>query len=681
MENSWYSFDLPFGWVALALLIGALLAFFLYSKKNVPWTRNVSLLLGALRMMSLFLIALLLLNPLLRLSINHTDRPIVVLALDNSESISLRTSGSALTELKQWFTDIFDQLDENYEVGYKDLNLSKIDTITFDSKTTNLGELLQNIEIAYEGENVTGIVLASDGIINEGSLPQYRNYKYPVFTLGLGDTIAPKDVAIREVRNNKIAYQGNKFPIRIELQHKGFEGAPVNISITEKGKVLDQKTITLSKLIQAFDFNLEATDAGLKHLVINLTQLDGESSFVNNRKDVYINVIEGKEKILIVAPAPHPDISAIRKVLSNSANYETEIYIPGVSEKNLDKKYDVLIEHNAFSGSKYPKVEVTGCWYILGSKSLPKLNDELSYFNIQQRGRQTDNVRPGLVQTFSKYKLNADNLKNFENYPPLTVPFGEYGVSGPVDVMLTQMVGSIDTGKPLMFYYDDGLVKSAVTVGSGIWQWRLQEAGLKEKSELFDELVLKTIQFLSIKSDKKQFVVKPRQSTFNENDRVYIDTELYNEIYERSYGNTIELRLTDEAGKANTYQLVDSEVTAAFNFGRMDQGVYQYVATTKSRGKTLTEKGEFIVNQTQIEGLNLQADHQLLRQISQKSGGKFYHFSERNQLSDQLKNAGFKSLIRTEEELFPLINSLLVIGLIMLFLTTEWFFRKYLGAY
>ncbi|MFT7233903.1 MAG: TRAP-type C4-dicarboxylate transport system permease small subunit, partial [Cyclobacteriaceae bacterium] len=37
MENSWYSFDLPFGWVALALLIGALLAFFLYSKKNVPW--------------------------------------------------------------------------------------------------------------------------------------------------------------------------------------------------------------------------------------------------------------------------------------------------------------------------------------------------------------------------------------------------------------------------------------------------------------------------------------------------------------------------------------------------------------------------------------------------------------------------------------------------------------------
>ena len=65
-----------------------------------------------------------------------------------------------------------------------------------------------------------------------------------------------------------------------------------------------------------------------------------------------------------------------------------------------------------------------------------------------------------------------------------------------------------------MLFYDDGKDKTAITTGSGIWQWKLQEAGVNEKSPLFDEIVLKTIQLLSVKSDKKQFVVKPRQSIF-----------------------------------------------------------------------------------------------------------------------------------------------------------------------
>ncbi|MEP0365577.1 MAG: hypothetical protein ABJN36_08845 [Cyclobacteriaceae bacterium] len=681
MENSWYSLDVPFHWVALSLLAGAVLAFVLYSKKDVPWNKNSSLMLGALRMMSIFLILVLLLNPLLKLSLNHTEKPLVVMALDNSESIPLRSTGTSPNEVKSWAQNLVENLPGQYAGEYMDLTTSRLDTIAFNSKTTNLGDLLRSIQVAFEGENIGAVVLASDGIVNQGALPQYRNYLFPIYTLGLGDTIAPKDVGIREVRNNKIAYQGNKFPIRIEVQQKGFEGSPVNISVREGSKILAQQTIDLARPLASVDFNIEAKEAGLKHLVVQLSRLDGESSYANNRKDIYINVIEGKEKVLILAPAPHPDISAIRKVLAASSNYETSLYIANVSEKDIEKKYDVVIEHNAFSGVRYPEVEATGTWYILGSKSLPRVNRELSYFSIQQRGRQTDDVSPAISGSFSKFSLNKEKLNAANDYPPLRVPFGEYGLSGPVEVLMNQKVGSLETDKPMMFYYDDGTEKSAVTVASGIWQWRLQEAGLHDKSELFDEVVLKTIQFLSIKSDKKQFVVRPRQAAFNENERVFIDTEVYNQIYERSYGNTIKLSLTDEAGETQTLELVDSEVSSAFNMGRMSQGVYKFVATTEVSGKVLTEKGEFVINQTQVESLNLQADHHMLRQLSRKSGGKFYQFEKRAELEEDLKQAGFKGIIHTEEELFPLINNMWIIGLIVLFLSIEWFFRKYLGAY
>lgn len=681
MENSWYSFDVPFGWVILALLGGALLSLLLYSKKVMPWTKNTSLALGLLRMTSIFLILLLLLNPLLNLSVNHTDKPILIYALDNSESVALRSESESLTSLTDWIKRSVGDLSDSYEVDYKDLTISNLDTISFDHKTTNLGDLLQNIEATYEGENVGAVILASDGIVNKGSLPQYNSYTFPVFTIGLGDTIAPKDFSIKDVRNNKIAYQGNKFPIRIELQQKGFNNTPITFSIKEKGKMLVQRTLTLVRNQQVLNLNLEATEAGLKHLVLEISRLEGESSYSNNRKDIYINVIEGKDRVLIVAPAPHPDISAIRKVLSGAANYETTVFIPGVTKKDIDGEYDVLINHNAFSGTKYPDVKVNGTWHIVNNKSMSRMNKNLNYFNVQQRGNQTDNIRPVFQDDFSKFKLDPDNLKAVSYYPPVSVPFGEYGISGPVEVLMTQRVGSLDTGKPLMFYYDDGSVKNAVTMATGIWQWRMQESGLNEEPALFDEMVLKTIQFLSIKDDRKQFVVRPRQTTFNESDRVYLDTEVYDEIYERSYGNKISLDITSESGETDAYELVDNEVNSAFNLGRMNQGVYSYKASTVIADKKTFEIGEFIVNQTQIESLNLKADHQMLRQIAKKTGGEFYAFQDKDQLSKKLKDEPFVSIIRTEEEFFPLINSLWVIVLIILLLSIEWIFRKYLGAY
>ena len=81
MKNSWYSFEVPIGWVLAALLISAVLAFVLYSKKDVPWKQNANILLGALRLSSIFLILLLLLNPLFKLSVNDTHKPIVILAI------------------------------------------------------------------------------------------------------------------------------------------------------------------------------------------------------------------------------------------------------------------------------------------------------------------------------------------------------------------------------------------------------------------------------------------------------------------------------------------------------------------------------------------------------------------------------------------------------------------------
>ncbi len=647
----------------------------------MPWSQNVNLLLGFLRLASMFLIGVLLLNPLLKHTRTTVDKPILIFAIDNSESVAMRANPDSLLQLQSWLNTGIESLAAKFEVGAYTLSGSFADSLAFDQPTTNLNDLLSNVQSAYEGERVVGVVLLSDGIVNEGALPQYRNYTYPIYTVGLGDTIAPKDFGIEEVRSNEIAYQGNKFPVRIKVIQKGFDGVSAQVSISEGKTLLAEKNIVLDKSIVDIDFELEAKEAGLKRLQVRISRLEGESTYLNNQKDIYLNVVEGKEKILILAPAPHPDISAIRSVLATAPNYESDIYISSIAKGDIDKKYDVVIEFNAFSGVKYPVVKSTGHWYFLGSRSMPKVNQELSYFKIVQRGRQNDNVRPVYQDSFSKFKLNSENLDALEQYPPIVVPFADYRMSGPTEVLITQGVGSVDTGKPLMMYYDDGKTKAAITSGSGIWQWKLQEAGMSDKSPLFDEIVMKTIQLLSVKSDKKQFVVKPRQSIFNANERVFLDVEIYNDIYERTHNNTVSLNLTNEVGEVQSAKLVDSPSNSTFNLGRLPAGLFKYKAVTKYANKTLVESGEFLVRAIQIEALALQADHDLMRALSEKSGGVFYDFSDHNELLLALNSKEVKGTVRAEEDLFPLVSSLWLIGLIMFLLTIEWGLRKYLGAY
>ena len=679
MDNSWYSFDISPIWVLVALIAALGVSILLYSKKKTPWSRTINILLGFLRFGAIFLLILLLVNPLLEYNTNKTEEPIIVIALDNSESIELRDSGTNLSALNKWLKSALSALEEEYLVRLEGITL---DTVDATSKTTDLSTLLRGIETKYEHENLAGILLATDGIITKGQSPDYQNFGVPVYTLGLGDTIPPKDIIIQNVRNNKVAYQGNKFPVAVNVFQKGFDGSQVNLTIRENGQQISSQKVNLTSATHEVNFLLEAKTAGLRRFSVSIEEREGESSFENNRKDIYIDVVEGKDRILILAPSPHPDINAIRSVLEETENYETTLFIPGIQQIPDIKEYDLIIEHQAFSGVNYGDFKASGKWYIVGNRSrINLLNQAVNFLNIAQKGNQKDQVRGSYNSQFSKFKLIDESLDRMQNYPPISSPFGEYTVATPTEILLYQQIGSIVTNRPLWAFFDDGEQKTGILTGDGIWQWKLQESASNGDARLFNDLVLKTVQYLSIKVNKDRFIVKPRQADYQIGDQVILDTEVYNEIFERSYGNTIDLTITDQEGNIKTYQLIDNPANSYFKIGVLEPGIFTFKASTAVGGNKFFEQGSFAVRDIQIEGINLTANHNLLRRLSENTGGKFEHFSNQSRLIDEIKEASYKSTISTSREKLPLIDSIWVILLIVGLLAVEWFLRKYLGAY
>ena len=58
-----------------------------------------------------------------------------------------------------------------------------------------------SVQDLYSNQNVGAVILASDGIYNEGSNPLYANFELnaPIHVIALGDTVPSRDVILKRV--------------------------------------------------------------------------------------------------------------------------------------------------------------------------------------------------------------------------------------------------------------------------------------------------------------------------------------------------------------------------------------------------------------------------------------------------------------------------------------------------
>ncbi|MDW3196022.1 MAG: hypothetical protein R8G66_26865 [Cytophagales bacterium] len=684
MGNSFIVFEQASGWIALGVVIALVLAIVPYFRVSYPWSKSMSVFLGTLRFLGIFLLFLLLLNPLLRQLKNRTEEPIVAVLYDHSESVKMMTDSVTLQGLRTDLEALGTSLQgQNINVDFWNLNQQLASAAELQSSvasTSNLSGALNELTETYQGINLAAVVMVSDGIYNRGVSPTYYQFSKPVFSLGLGDTIPVKDISIKSIKSNTVAYQGNQFPVEVIVEQEGFENQEKTITIRKNGKALQTKNFTNEARL---DFLLDADQAGLARYSVAVTPLEEETSIANNSSDFYVDVIEGKERILILTAAPHPDIAAIRRALDQSENFETELFIPGLSKQEPSGEYDVIIEHGAFSRN-FPKIIIEGNpsrWYILNKSSQLDVAQEATGWSIEAQRAQRDNVRAAFNPVFSSFELDQDEIDIFSRFTPISVPFGEYSAIGPVQTLIYQQIGSVITSRPLLAVQNDGANKSAVLMGPGIWQWRMLENTENGTSEHFDEIINKLIQFLSVKADKRKFRYQPTRSSFDENVNVQFQAELYNDIYERVYGQKIDISLIDESGNSQPFEYYPSEEDGGLNIGPLPVGVYRFEARSSFNGKNYSARGEFSVKQINLESIELTADHQLLQEISKNTGGNYYHVNQKEELFSQLRSLDPPGIIRTSENFFPLIESIWLLVFAVLFFTTEWMLRKFLGSY
>lgn len=121
--------------------------------------------------------------------------------------------------------------------------------------------------------------------------------------------------------------------------------------------------------------------------------------------------------------------------------------------------------------------------------------------------------------------------------------------------------------------------------------------------------------------------------------------------------------------------------TENFEINGLEPGIYNYRASTSLAGKREVAEGSFSVEELQLEDINLTANHQLLRNIANNSGGDFFQISEIDRALEQLDDMDPKPITRSSQTLSPIIENPLWLVFLIIALGTEWFVRKYSGSY
>ena len=666
-------------WLLPAAILISGITYLMYTKEN-PWPTYVSRILGIIRIVATLTVFLILLNPLINHVTQVIEKPIIAIIVDNSLSMMQYEDS---TNMNQMLADINKKIESiDFDPWIFNLEMRTELPIRFDAPFTNINEALNEVFESSETQNLAAILLISDGLYNQGLSPSYRSSLIPIHTIGLGDTAFRKDIAIKEIRSNRVVYQGNRFPIEIYIDATSYLGKKKTIILSDDNGVISKQNLTLSSQMK-IHFEINANKFGTRHLRVKIPPEPDEIDMVNNEKDHFIEIIEGKEKILLVAPAPHPDIRAIRSALAQSENYQTQIYIPGLSKTSPIDTFDLVIHHQAFSNN-FPLLDYLGnpsFLYILSNNSNLNWLYSKTNIDIEQQGTKQDIIKPVYNENFTKFEINRSYLDKLNDYPTLKVPYGTYNL-GAHEILLQQKVRNLTIAKPVLSFFDNGISKYGVLYGTGIWNWRLQELAMSNNSLLFDQILIKSIQYLSVQADKNKFIFKPLAPSFQVSDIIQFTSESYNDIYEPISGNRITLRVYSKKNKLESiYNFTGGDTNKTLSIGTLDKGIYNYEAITTFNNENFSSKGQFIVKDAQLERTTFTANHNLLKDLSDRTAGKFYKRNEIDWLIKYFQNSRANSIIQNIQDFTKLISIKWLLIVIITLFSLEWFFRKYLGSY
>lgn len=658
---------LIFLWI-LALLSVLAAGFFCYRADRrravpFPW------LTAGLRALLVALVWALLLAPSVRIHKMETEKPLILFLQDESASVPPALNGDTAVYRRD-AEALLERLSGKYRVLRWGFGAAvRTDSLfRFRDPITDISAALARASDVFSNRNLGAVILATDGRFNQGLNPLYQSLalRSPVYGICIGDTALPKDLRVPRVYAPRTVAKGAQVELRADLvatRCKGYQGS---VSISEAGSMLAMSALSIpaDRYDKSVAFSIRAASPGLHHYIVSVEPAPGEINTSNNRKDVFIEVVESKKRVLIAAAAPHPDVAAIREALAATDAYAVSTHI-GLPDDLSN--YEVLILHG-LSLQDATALRSKPVWYILSAAG-----GAVHTTAAMLSPAAPHDAYATLNTAFSVFSLPSATAATLDRMPPLSTAGFTAAPGAGTQVLLRER----ESGAPL-WMLQAGRPPAALLMGEGLWRWRLYEYRYFHNHAVVDECIRQTVAMLAANTSENPFSVSQPKYEWSEGEQISFDAYLLNAAGEQINIPEASLSISDSAGNKQSFSFERQGAAYRLNIGQLPAGSYSWRAATSFEGKRHEASGSFVVAAVPLEAMESGADFGLLYGLGKKYGGSTVLRPQMASLYDSISgNPDIRPVLESRELSVPLVDWKWYFFLILVVAAAEWLLRKY----
>ncbi|MBL0217460.1 MAG: hypothetical protein IPQ07_26750 [Myxococcales bacterium] len=240
----------------------------------------------------------------------------------------LESSKSALTAWEQSHKIDYYTFSETVSAT----SLAALASDTAQGKATLIRKALETIRARYEGRDLAGIVLISDGASTGGFDEDSGDGAVRDFLRSLDTRVHTvwaarpglKDVAVAKVMADEFAFVRTVVRIDAVIRTTGLPARKVLVTLSTDGQPLRQKMVDFPGGEHDVTVTFEVTPPRVGRYVyeVSVPVAAGEAVTTNNARSFVVRVIRDKIRVLMVAGQPGWDVRALRQMLKSNPNVD-----------------------------------------------------------------------------------------------------------------------------------------------------------------------------------------------------------------------------------------------------------------------------------------------------------------------------------------------------------------------
>ncbi|PEN06998.1 hypothetical protein CRI93_07610 [Longimonas halophila] len=661
--------------------------------------------LGTLRAATLFLVALLLLEPFWTRERTTTYPPQLGVLVDNSLSMQHTGIDTSSTSVSAQMDALFDSWIGTLEAAPRiypfDASLRLDAPRTYDGTSTNLTAALRDARQQYEPYTDTplsALALVSDGQHNSGPFPlqQAEDAGVPIYPVVVGDTLPQRDVQVRRVRTNERGYVDTPHPVEARIRSIEAAGESVTVSLLgEDGTTLDQTTLSLPEgtADQPVSLSYTPTSAGTRTLTVRVSDLPGQATDATNTQSTTVRIDDRARTAWIVAGSAFPDVGALRRILASNPEWDVSATVLGPQGELLtplsdaETAPDVLLLAGLPTANTPQRIlDRLSDWIDtqpllvfagpqVDADRLDALAGERLPASLSAASDQEARVVPHDQAARHPVWTGLDNASAWAQLPPVLI---RPSTDARPDA---QVLATTERGMPFLHTLQRNQQRSALVTGYRTWRWRTLPPARSTAATLWPTLVTNLARWASTDLDTP-VRIRPDAPVFAGTEPVTFSGRVFDGRGEPVSEAAVALTVTNDAGEELPYTMTHAGGGQyRGDAGALPAGSYTYTATATRNGTTLgTDAGSFDVDTPNVERQATRTNLQLMTQLAARTGGEVLFLDEADALPERLQShPNFTPTDRSERSSAALAHAWPFLVLLIGLLSAEWFLRKRQG--